>query len=602
MVVNFESLLLLILVFFVMKTNCAIDEDSPPLTLQNKVNPTSDSNVDELNNYVESIVILLLGKNLGDNEIMENKDYEEHLKRFVKQIETIFLLGIFNTTDLAKEYTQRKLVEIDDRVTHLSAHIVSRLTETLYLASMKKFNEKLSYKYDAEHNSFVFNKTIKTVSTDGLCGRKEDSCNYTSNAVSLVCTGPSFRNDDKQSASLNETENSEMHNGTKLVKYHIIPPALIRQFLSLWLRNNSTENLENNIVTRITDRLQRSVLKIIWYYIKNIESDNNQTIEINENFFDSVESLLTNLKSGMNFLGPRNRGPLYPAYENSSDFEDFEVDCVIIIGSYRYQRVRQLFDHLVEYVKNAHTYSEFNRTTQGVQLFIKIITTIVSNSMTPFNESLWEFRVLSQKELERVPEKSRREFRTQKFWAIKESNETSSKNFMAQQKCFSVEDYSSNQLSKFISDLIKSLVASQAAGDEPTALSQYLNRLYYFYYFQFLRNEFENSGCLKQTFDSFLYSEISKSYAWRSCIGLEELNEPHHWCQAWRRIMLNPGIGNSWKNISNKPKHHYKNTKTILYWLSEKIRTENNPLNLVVTKNEQPIKICYKSNNTISFS
>lgn len=186
--------------------------------------------------------------------------------------------------------------------------------------------------------------------------------------------------------------------------------------------------------------------------------------------------------------------------------------------------------------------NSLTRLLQGFIVFNSMALILVIFEVTPMNIEQWEERYLTDEELSRIrSEERRREVRTQKYWAVRKLNQRDErfvKNYHRYKGTESPEikdlrtaEHLIDRWNDFVKDMLIMSIESNSAG-KSLSWSCKLTRLHMNYLIDKskLRN-FNHASCI--SFDSYLYSKISRSSYWFECNYNENLTVWKEWCLAW---------------------------------------------------------------------
>lgn len=610
------------------KTSFAEDNIYAPSTSQQGSDQSRDLDTCILDRHAESILTLLTGEDLSSDHFENSVDERiPETELFASQVETMFRFATLGVNNFFDDISGPLQPDFQARLNYLTIRIVRRFIEIYYGTSSEPYREEITYRYNRENHTFSFTHNIRSVprslpSSENSTGSRQNGFTVFYQAPTFYLTNP--RSDERKPFVV--THLGRTSEGVPLAKYYIIPRKLIVKFLKRWLSGYETNRPRSSseFRKRVTmfHRLKQSLKKLMIYYIRkffSISAENTVNYDYrlllsNDNyFFQAVESFLTDSAGGNTFVGPSDRGPLDPTYETENNYRGalraFDYDCEPIIGSERYNEMLNLFNNLLNYVENARRLEGLDRMTQGAELVITMVLTIERFRQTNYDESNWIQRILNSKELSKVPDNLKREFKTKIFSAIKRSEERSKRSLNNSERLyqtktiFSIENYSKQQWSNFISDSIKNILKYRNTG-KAVAWEHYLNRLYFHEWFPSLRNESESTDCDNQNFDSYLYLKISKIPAWQECNSFTRSNEPENWCSAWRRILRNYNINNDGKNVQ-RPIFYQEDMINFFSWLSAQITCDGENMKLMASETDLRVykenMVCYKLRNAITF-
>lgn len=301
-----------------------------------------------------------------------------------------------------------------------------------------------------------------------------------------------------------------------------------------------------------------------------------------------MENLLGWRPNGNAFLGPsvEQRGPLDPmaSIHQRSSIYAFEFDCEQIIGHENYVEMLAIYRRLIEYVHaDPTTSTDHERSLSGSEIITWMILIFVGHSIEPVNIDQWEFRELTESELERIPMAIRQNFRGQKFWAIRKNQgrlkRSVMQKYVQEDKCYDSEDYAKERWSEFIVSTMKTVLRPRTNKYEPNSWSCDFMRSYFSY--QFIQN---SNDCLNSNFDTFLLSRISHGGEWTECVNYN-VDRPKDWCVIWRRIMVDSF---DWKKLKTQ------DLEVLMHWVWEKTSSQGGqqePRNQSFDKNH----FCYNN-------
>lgn len=526
------------------------------------------------------------------------------------------------------------LLKNEERSNYLSLRIIEIFLEVIEEACTQHFRRDLQYIFNPRNQRFAFRDHVFVQSDHCLCTRppRNDRRCYAGREIRGLREPKLFRmrleileSDYKQFFSVNydEARSKARIQDLRVSKHHIIPRALIRAFLKVWLLDNdervvsSTNPIFHGCGRIIYERLKHSIKKIIIYQLAKT-NDRTGVDWINYDYkalsnddilYSYLEGWFIESSGGNIFLGPENRGPLDPSVGleyNLVNIRGFEFDCEPIVGTQRYEEMYTLFHRLYSYVVEAPKLSQFDRFITGIELCYSMFTTFERYELTTLNMDLWEERELTEEELSRLNEIYRVLHRGVKYWSIKrpprsDRTERSSEELKNPKKCYKVDEISKRRWSEFIVDSMKTSLRANGIG-ESISWTCHLVQLYFIYRFLSTSSSSKNPDCSIKNFDSFLYSKISKTREWQECIAHETLKEPEEWCRAWRRIMLNSNTESFDFNRKNgtRPEQFHRDTETLMRWLVSRIPIENtreSPSDVVNQNVVTMNTVCYAPKN-----
>lgn len=156
----------------------------------------------------------------------------------------------------------------------------------------------------------------------------------------------------------------------------------------------------------------------------NIRIDFN--LDESHSFSAEILSQTDNWLNGNIFLGPSNRGPFDPSFDQDEDelLSAFEFNVAPIIDRDHFKKLILLYSELGSFIHTADDMDSVERLTDGFNLFISMIVVMNEYDVTMMNREQWEFREPMDVELNNVKdEKLRRELRNKKYWIIKKKIE-----------------------------------------------------------------------------------------------------------------------------------------------------------------------------------
>lgn len=586
--------------------------DADPERINDGASTSHELNVHEeceLWSYVDSIVRLMTaedadGGNLTD--IVNNRFYE--LEAFHTEI--------FSNLNLA-EFGAQFISDADrrsERVEYVIYYSTMKLLEIIVNSCIEHRRFKSEYSYDSENNVITVKESTNLPSDECLCGNYGERRILNEEFSLPVVERPS------QFFQLNIHTNGVSM--IEVVEYHIIPLSMLSKFFQLWLSDD--ENLSdigyNRCVLTLIGRLKRSMQKLIIVRTKHSE---RLSIDIHKILLNLANNPFTNKTNedsydwlaGNIFFGPSNRGPFHPEILSNREesFRAFEYDVVDIIGSNHYVIMEQLYNQLLFFINQVSVWSPHERLLNGFQIFLVMIIRLSQWDVTPFNRDQWEELEPTDYDLEEVEnDLLRREFRAQKYWAIKKQSRRfprSKNSYFSESQTFKnlTIRQIKNRWRKFITNLLKIFINSNSR-NESLIWSCDLIRLYNNYILH--SSDIVNGNCATfKGFDDYLFSVLESSLDWHRCNNLNVSIIKTHWCQAWRRI-LKYDFNLTWmydektkENQQFLPKSYLTDVKTLMQWLptteSFKNCQNSDGMNLVTLSNNNPYQNSYQRHSVI---
>lgn len=527
----------------------------------------------EIHNYAEAMGRLILAEDVNGGsltDMMNNRFHE--LQAFHDQIYSYYALAEFGAQQINDQDVRLQ------RRRFYAGSLRETILFVLEQTASDHFYFKLSYEYSDETNMIVGTETVTRFDQDNcLCNNFEERM-----ILSESFTPPAIQ---QPETAFQIFRNSSEVSVTEVSQYNIIPLSLISRFFQLWLSDSLEDIPEteiNRCVYTLIGRLKRSILKLIIVQVRNVVStevwhsiDFNLGPSLGPNFFSEVFKRASNWLRGNIFFGPRNRGPLDPAFGRSEEelLMAFEYDAESIIGSEHHQYFKLLFNALRKFVKSFNEISPLDRLLNGFDLFNSMMFILMRRDATPLNIDQWELREPTNEELRRVTDPAlRRLFRTQKFYTLRKKPHRNRRSidydFHDMAKVEKVKRVK-HSWSVFIANLMR--ISIEAANRHETLpWSCDLTLLYYDYFV------FKSENPLScQSFSRFMFTKISVDVEWKKCNEELGLITTEDWCQAWKNIMKQPSIRatNLDYMVLTKPisKLYLQDVKRLMRWLSPKI-------------------------------
>lgn len=594
---------------------------APTLTSQTENEELNDSERCEIDGYAEDIVNLMLGYDTENEDLqfMIDNKYGE-LEAYVQHLKNSFKLAIYGVNYIYNDDPSQLTPENKVRTKYFILRIKEKISEILYETCTKHFHAKLDYNYVNTTEEFSVLQQTQVTSKRCLCdiSREGNSCRskvlvHSRAEKSIPSYGDIFNYKPANSKNNNIIFDVK---GVVTVKHQIIPRPLILAFTEILMNSTVFDRYSPNddeffvCAQMVNKRFVHSLEKIMAYESTKINIFTEGSKLTYKDFggtnfkvlFHEVMKRWSQLSSGGNeFVGPQDIGPLDPSHQSvDNKYGMFQYDSKPIIGQEHYQEMFDLFKRMWDYVEEATETKIVDRLTRGAEILVTFLTTVERYTITPMKIEQWELCELKDKEMSLVDDKTIKEWKGKKFWAVKHPNNRS---LMTQpipsgkNTCHTLDGLAKLKWTKFIVESIKTSLKDYSI-DESKAWSCNLTRMYYTY--KFVSTPGDSYQCSKMTFDTYLYSKISRTREWHECIHYLS-NKTDDWCQAWRRIMLNLDFNDRdyWDNNA-RPEKIQQDTETLIRWVSKTATAAIAPK--FYGKSDEVNLVCYTHTNISSIT